>query len=200
MIDSAEIKRQMKSVFGNHDPWEFVDKVYCKLDGGYRIEVSFVPPGDMLHPSNQCDPLRYRAGGYKSIGLPDDFIDAVIYGHSAYKTYALGEWGGARPGKMVPTPKQVIFSGPKTIVIWPDGTKTIVSLSEGEEYDEYTAFCAAFVKKAFGGTHRAKKFLESIKSCPKPKAEKKKAKEQEQVEESCGTYETDKGPCEGERR
>lgn len=59
-------------------------------------------------------------------------------------------------------PERIIYSGPKTIVFWPDGTKTIVSLMEGQEYDEYGAFCAAVVKKMFGATHKAKKFIETV--------------------------------------
>lgn len=58
-----------------------------------------------------------------------------------------------------PDLKKVIFSGPKTIVLWGDGTKTIVSCGEGETYDHYTGFCAAVVKKLFGSTTQAKKVL-----------------------------------------
>mgnify|MGYP000214207295 CR=1 FL=1 len=43
--------------------------------------------------------------------------------------------------------KKVIFSGPKTIVLWADGTKTIVSCGAGDTYDYYTGFCAAVVKE-----------------------------------------------------
>lgn len=59
-------------------------------------------------------------------------------------------------------PKRIIYSGPKTIVFWPDGTKTMVSLMEGQEHDDYTAYCAAVVKKMFGATHKAKKFINSV--------------------------------------
>ena len=74
------------------------------------------------------------------------------------------------------TPERIIYSGPKTVVFWPDGTKTIVSLMDGDEHDEYGAFCAAIVKKMFGSTHKAKKFLNTIKVIPEPKV--KKAKEE----------------------
>ena len=50
----------------------------------------------------------------------------------------------------VPPVKKVIFSGPKTIVLWADGTKTIVSCGAGDTYDYYAGFCAAVVKKLFG--------------------------------------------------
>lgn len=79
-------------------------------------------------------------------------------------------------------PKRIIFSGPKTIVFWPDGTKTIVSLMEGQEHDEYTAYCAAVVKKMFGATHKAKKFLESVAVRPEPKP--KKVKEEKPWEQT----------------
>lgn len=59
----------------------------------------------------------------------------------------------------VPPVKKVIFSGPKTIVLWADGTKTIVSCGEADAYDYYSGFCAAVVKKLFGSTTHAKKVL-----------------------------------------
>ena len=58
-----------------------------------------------------------------------------------------------------PDIKWVIYSGPKTIILWADGTKTIVSCGEGESYDHYTGFCAAVTKKLFGSTSHAKKVL-----------------------------------------
>lgn len=66
-----------------------------------------------------------------------------------------------RPGSQLPFPdvKRVIYNGPKTIILWADGTKTIVSCGEDESYDHYTGFCAAVVKKLFGSTSHAKKVL-----------------------------------------
>lgn len=55
--------------------------------------------------------------------------------------------------------KQVIFSGPKTIVFWLDETKTIVSCGEGDNNDPYAGFCAAVTKRVFGSTSQAKKVL-----------------------------------------
>ena len=62
----------------------------------------------------------------------------------------------------VPPLKKVIFSGPKTIVLWGDGTKTIVSCGAGDTYDYYAGFCAAVVKKLFGSTTHAKKVLGEV--------------------------------------
>lgn len=53
--------------------------------------------------------------------------------------------------------KRVIFNDPVTVVIWGDGTKTIVRCIEGQEYEPYAGFCAAVTKKLFGSTTRAKK-------------------------------------------
>lgn len=55
--------------------------------------------------------------------------------------------------------KKVIFNGPKTIVIWADGSKTIASCGEGDEFDPYAGFCAAVTKKVFGSTSAVKKIL-----------------------------------------
>lgn len=69
-------------------------------------------------------------------------------------------------------PERILFSGPYTHLFWPDGSKTSVKLGGGQEYDEYTAFCSAVVKKLFGATHKAKKFLEGVKVIQKPKIKK----------------------------
>lgn len=56
--------------------------------------------------------------------------------------------------------RQIIFSGPKTIVIWSDGSKTIVSCSKDDTYDDYIGFCAAVAKKMFGSTSQVKKVID----------------------------------------
>ena len=59
----------------------------------------------------------------------------------------------------LPQIKKVIYSGPKTIILWADNTKTIVSCGEADSYYYYSGFCAAVVKKLFGSTTHAKKVL-----------------------------------------
>lgn len=57
--------------------------------------------------------------------------------------------------------KKIIFSGPKTIVLWTDGTKTIVSMSKDElRFDPEAAFCAAYTKKMFGTNSKIKRIIE----------------------------------------
>ena len=99
-----------------------------------------------------------------------------IYGLSNSKKHTVG-------GRSIPQlPKRIIFSGPKTIVFWHDGTKTIVSCAEDEEYDPYNAFCAAVVKKMFGTTSAAKSFLHKHSEYHAPKEKKSKPEEFEGVE------------------
>lgn len=46
--------------------------------------------------------------------------------------------------------KQVIFNAPATIVIWYDGTKTVVKAGDGDVYDPEKGLAMAIAKKALG--------------------------------------------------
>lgn len=46
--------------------------------------------------------------------------------------------------------KKVIFHDPATIVIWTDGTKTVVKCSENDIFDPEKGLAMAIVKRAFG--------------------------------------------------
>lgn len=60
------------------------------------------------------------------------------------------------------TPKKIIRNGPATIVMWPDGTKTVVKRAEGEENNTYSAFCAALAIKIFGSDSRLEKIVKNL--------------------------------------
>lgn len=45
---------------------------------------------------------------------------------------------------------RVIFNAPATIVIWADGTKTVVKCQEGDVYSKETGLALCFAKKALG--------------------------------------------------
>lgn len=47
--------------------------------------------------------------------------------------------------------KNVIFNGPATIVLWSDGTKTVVKCDERDEFDPEKGLAMAICKKHFGG-------------------------------------------------
>ena len=57
--------------------------------------------------------------------------------------------------------EKVIFNGDRTIILWNDGTKTMVKCADDEEFDYYSGFCAAVTKKIFGSTANAQRFMES---------------------------------------
>lgn len=51
---------------------------------------------------------------------------------------------------IAPNIKKVIFNNPYTIVIWNDGTKTIVRAQDGDNFDTEKGLAMAISKKAFG--------------------------------------------------
>lgn len=64
----------------------------------------------------------------------------------------------------IPTLKRIIISKKSkvTVVLWDDGTKTIVRCSEADAYDPYAAYCAAFTKKCYGTNSQLKKAIEKL--------------------------------------
>ena len=78
------------------------------------------------------------------------------------------------PKYNVPPIKDVIFNDPATIVFWEDGTKTVVKVMEGDEFDPYTGLAQAISKKVLGDDYR-KVFKKWTKPYYKKKAEEEKA-------------------------
>lgn len=52
-------------------------------------------------------------------------------------------------------PKKIIFNRLATIVIWDDGTKTVVKQSKYDNYDYEKGFAMCVVKKVFGDKRNA---------------------------------------------
>lgn len=57
--------------------------------------------------------------------------------------------------------ERVIFNPPATIVIWKDGTKTVVK-AQDDRYDRMTGVALCYMKKALGNTSRA--FNDALKA------------------------------------
>ena len=53
------------------------------------------------------------------------------------------------PFEAMPKIEKVIFNPPATIVLWRDGTKTIVKCQDGDEFDWEKGLAMAYVKRAF---------------------------------------------------
>lgn len=64
----------------------------------------------------------------------------------------------------IPIPKKIIFNEnyQVTVVLWEDGTKTIVRCAENTTPDPYAAYCAAFAKKCYGSNSKLKKTIEKL--------------------------------------
>lgn len=50
--------------------------------------------------------------------------------------------------------KQVIFNPPATVVLWEDGTKTVVKCDPEDTFNETTGVALCYMKKALGNTSR----------------------------------------------
>lgn len=59
-----------------------------------------------------------------------------------------------------PIMQKVIFNEPATIVIWDDGTKTVVKCGERDVYDPEKGLALCFMKKMLGNTGR---YYETVK-------------------------------------
>ena len=52
--------------------------------------------------------------------------------------------------KPLPTIDKVLFNNPATIVLWSDGTKTVVKKQDGDAYDPEKGLAMAIAKRALG--------------------------------------------------
>ena len=76
-------------------------------------------------------------------------------------TFIAGYAAAIRAGvSHVTNVKSIIRNGPATIVLWEDGTKTIVKKSADSPDDQYSAFCAALARKVYGSNHKIHKMVE----------------------------------------
>lgn len=78
----------------------------------------------------------------------------------------------------LPSIKKVHFNPPGTIVLWDDGTKTVVKCQDGDTYSKETGLALCMAKKAMGNSSR--QFNDIFKKwIPEEKKEKEKPKKEE---------------------
>lgn len=91
-----------------------------------------------------CDRIREAI---ESIKIHDDSIDALMYCKAdIISTYRLVQMFNKSEIK------DVIFNNPATIVLWADGTKTVVK-AENEPFDPEKGLAMAIAKKALGNNY-----------------------------------------------
>lgn len=92
------------------------------------------------------------------IYVPDSYIkprkDNDIAKYCEHDCYIAKEFfdgrNKARDEHYLPEIENVIFSGPATIVMWKDGTKTVVKCQEDDEYSMEVGLTMCIAKKALG--------------------------------------------------
>ena len=109
------------------------------------------------------DPAYFGLANTKSLNLTTtidthNYTDAISNGNLSrynisYNSYSqlinvLYERGKKK--KVLSNIKKVIFSNPATIVLWNDGTKTVVKCGENETFDEEKGLAMAIAKRALG--------------------------------------------------
>lgn len=129
---------------------------------------------------------RYDAHGniYESIGTQMAIMSAMLKEYrrknEELKAVILDlETRYSKTVKEYPNPKVIhhMIDG-TTVVIWEDGTKTMVKKRDVDSYDPYAATAQAFLKKLYGSTSRAKKIISDVsKIHVKSKKEKKKERQ-----------------------
>lgn len=82
---------------------------------------------------------------------------------------------------MMPPVHKIYFNKKHTTIEWIDGEKTTVGCAEGQQFDEYAGFCAAVLKRLFGSTREAVRFMNEHKEVQVEKPKKTKANPKEKV-------------------
>lgn len=106
-----------------------------------------------LQPNHRYDlgPDAYRPNLHE-IPLPGGpkycTLDHIDFGKLLYK--GIPTKLTVAPGGVSLGIKKVIFNDPATIIIWFDGTKTVVKTQGGEPFDEEKGFTMAVLKKMLG--------------------------------------------------
>lgn len=78
---------------------------------------------------------------------------------------------------ILPAIKNVYFNPPATVVLWDDGTKTVVKCQDGDTYSKETGLALCMAKKAMGNSSKFNDiFKKWIPEEKKPKKTPAKAK------------------------
>jgi hypothetical protein len=141
ILEKQILQVYIKDIFG-HDIWVKVDDLYASY-----------PNGTIIRPDTILK--RHMDGNSfsKVDGLYEYAKEYLANDEKAVKT-AMWKW------KI--TPKKVIFNGPATIVMWEDGTKTIVKKSENDTDDREKAVMYAILKKEFGSRAKMNRYLKQF--------------------------------------
>ena len=104
------------------------------------------------------DKDKLKTASYSGTRHHDDFLDAITYCYNDVVT-TIGYCVSLNP--LFLEIKNVIFNEPATIVLWTDGTKTVVKCSEDDTYDPEKGLAMAISKKILGNRFKStfKKYI-----------------------------------------
>ena len=91
-------------------------------------------------------PYYYLEPDYAHIVSPLQNWSRAVEQSNVNGNYIVIKTGGSD----LPEIKDVIFNPPATIVLWKDGTKTVVKCDEKDTYSKETGLALAICKKAYG--------------------------------------------------
>lgn len=172
----GKLREDLKRIYGANDPLHYIEDIKavtnpdtCQEELVVRLRVpgryeKYIPEVYITSAS----PLTLDHWAIQQAKMMD-LLSSPLREHKPV------EWktGKALPVQMV-RPERVYFNGNHTTLVWPDGEKTTVGVGPDTEYDEYAGFCAAIVKKLFGSSREAEKFLDKVKIVQKKKVKKVK--------------------------
>lgn len=167
----GKLKQDLRRIYGANDPLNYIEDVQAGINPDTQEEELVVH----LRVPRHC--VRYMS----NISVCPNIMEPILSDKDLEFIRDLVENESHPPKFMqsVPVyagrPKRVFFNGHHTTLVWHDGSKTTVGVAPDEEFDEYTGFCTAIVKKLFGSSNEAKKYMDKVKVVQKKKV--KKAKE-----------------------
>lgn len=112
------------------------------------------------------DPRYIANGGFTYNATPNGIVDT--------KSIVASEINACRihsPFRLLPDVEKVIFNPPATVVMWADGSKTVVK-THGEKFSEEHGLAMAIARKYFGGSRNA--FQRACKTASTPSSEEEK--------------------------
>lgn len=134
--------------------WAKSDREFKYLDTDYTYKIG----GNTMN--NHEIETAIRDGGYTD--YQRNIIKGFLLRNGLLSNTKLEEVRNIRRD-LRPSPKKVIYNGPATIVIFEDGSKTVVKLQEGEQMDREKAVYAAICKRMLGSNKNRSNWLDMLK-------------------------------------
>lgn len=177
----GKLRNDLKRIYGAADPLDYIEDVVIKESlGDTEINLTLRVPRDCARFA-QSSPLYGAPYSLEHWAREQAMMCGLI-------SPGVQKAPEKKDTSRFIEPERVFFNGNHTTIVWPDGEKTIVGVGPDTEYDEYAGFCAAIVKKLFGSSKKAQKFLDSIKVVQKKKEKKKKGQPVEECCDACAIH------------